>query len=592
MIRFILRDMLTRRLRLAMTALAIALGVAFMSGSLAFSSTLASSLTSLFATASNGTDVIVQHSSTSPGAVGGASARPVPASVLTAVRTVPGVAAADGQASGTAVLLGKDGKALKASFGVALSWPADPAFQSAFTGRTGSPPASPSQVVIDKASALAGGYRVGDQVGVSIAGRAMTFTVSGITGYGSGSSIAGGSMAIFTVDEVQRLFGKTGEYDQILVKAAPGVSPATLRDRVAAVLPAGVTAVTAASAAANEAAQLNSQLSILTDFFLGFAAIALFTGAFVIWNTFSIMVGQRTRSLALLRTLGAGRGQVFGSVLTEALLVGVVGSGLGVALGLGLARGLAALLSSFGVSLPLTTLSLPWQRAAHLAGCRDRGDACRVARARRKGDPGAARRGAAVGRPRSDGIAEHAPTRGGCRVPRRRADAALLAEPGPRLLVGEPARWPCFIGVRVTLAPMTVEPIARRDRLGGAAMRLPGRAGCPGGAALGAQPAPGRRHGGIPDDRPRRHHRHRSPGRLRACEVTAQINAASRTQFYVQATTSGTGSPRPSPRSSRGARRPGGDRGAADRRDRRRQPRTATWTASTRRRSARTPTWA
>ena len=116
MIRLTLRDILTRRLRLAMTALAIALGVAFMSGSFVFSSTLASSLASLFATASNGTDIIVQHSSTTPGAVGGASARPVPASVLAAVRAVPGVAAADGQA-GHGRPLGKDGKALKASFG-------------------------------------------------------------------------------------------------------------------------------------------------------------------------------------------------------------------------------------------------------------------------------------------------------------------------------------------------------------------------------------------------------------------------------------------------------------------------------------------
>src|SRR5215468_10894674 len=142
MIGVVLRDMLTRRLRLAMTALAIALGVAFMAGSFVFSSTLATSLSSLFATASSGTDVIVQHSSANPVAVGGASAHPVPANVLANVRAVPGVAAATGSVSGTAVLLGKDGKALKASFGVALSWPAEPAFQSAFTGRTGAPPAS------------------------------------------------------------------------------------------------------------------------------------------------------------------------------------------------------------------------------------------------------------------------------------------------------------------------------------------------------------------------------------------------------------------------------------------------------------------
>jgi len=535
MIRFIVRDMLTRRLRLAMTALAIALGVAFMSGSFVFSSTLASSLTSLFATASNGTDVIVQHSSASPGAVGGASARPVPASVLAAVRAVPGVAAADGQASGSAVLLGKDGKALKASFGVALSWPADPAFQSAFTGRTGTPPASPSQVMIDKASALAGGYRVGDQVGVSVAGRAMTFTVSAITGYGSSSSIAGGSMAVFTVDEVQRLFGQTGEYDQIPVKASPGVSPAALRDRIAAVLPAGVTAVTAASAAANEAAQLSSQLSILTDFFLGFAAIALFTGAFVIWNTFSIMVGQRTRSLALLRALGASRGQVFGSVLTEALLVGVAASALGAALGLGLARGLAALLSSFGLSLPPAALSLPWPGllislgagigATLAASLAPAVKATRVA-------PVAALRSAALATTGPIGarrLASGAVLLGG--------GLALLLTGGTAILVGA-GGLACFIGV-VTVAPLTVEPMAHV--IGWGLRWLPGRAG-----SLAERNSV------------------RSPRRVAATaaslmigltvisgiavlvssatsEVTAQVSAASRTSFYVQAISSSDG---------------------------------------------------
>jgi len=287
----------------------------------------------------------------------------VQASIANRIRLVPGVAAADGVVSGRATLLGRNGSALKAPFGVALSWPADTAFQSVFTRLSGSPPAGPGQVMIDRASAQAGHFRVGDRIEVSISGQSLPFTVSGVAGYGSADSIGGGSMAIFSLPVAQQLFGLSGRYSQIYVKDS-GISADQLRSRVAAVLPTGVEAVTAASAAASQAQQLSSQLSFLTYFFAGFACVALFVGAFVIWNTFSIMIGQRVRELALLRTLGAQRGQVFRSVLGEAALLGAVASAVGVALGLGLARGLAALLAAFGVSLPITGLVIPPAEAA------------------------------------------------------------------------------------------------------------------------------------------------------------------------------------------------------------------------------------
>jgi putative ABC transport system permease protein len=143
-------------------------------------------------------------------------------------------------------------------------------------------------------------------------------------------------MAVFSLGNAQQLFGQAGEYDQIVVKANAGVPATQLRDRIAAVLPAGDQAQTATTASANAAQQINSQLGILTDFFLSFAGIALFVGAFVIWNTFSIMIGQRTRELALTRALGASRSQLFRSVLAEAAIVAAVASVAGAALGLGL----------------------------------------------------------------------------------------------------------------------------------------------------------------------------------------------------------------------------------------------------------------
>ncbi len=353
------RSMLEHRLRLILTGLAIALGIAFMAGSFVFSATLTRSLDSLFTQASTGTDVEVMHSSPGGSTITGSPARPLPASVLAVVREVPGVAAADGEIAAQAVLLGRDGKPLPGSFGVALSWPTDAPFQGAFTRRTGRPPAGPRQVMIDRASARRGHFTVGHTIGIAIAGRATAFTITGITGYGSADSIGGGSMAIFSLGTAQQLFGKPGQYSQIVAKAAPGLPATQLRDRIASVLPAGYVAVTAASASASAARQINSALGILTDFFLGFAGIALFVGAFVIWNTFSIMVGQRTRELALTRALGASAGQVFRTVAAEAALLAAAASAVGVGLGLGLAKGLAALLSAFGFSLPISGLALP-----------------------------------------------------------------------------------------------------------------------------------------------------------------------------------------------------------------------------------------
>jgi putative ABC transport system permease protein len=360
------RSLLAHRVRLALTALVIALGTGFMAGSFVFTATLTHSLDSLFARAATGTDVIVQHVAPRGAGLGAGSggSRPLPAGIAAAVRRVSGVAAADGIVTGRAVLLGRDGKPLPAQFAVALSWPADAPFQAIYTRRAGRPPAAPGQVMIDRNSARQGHFAPGDRIQIAIGGRARPFTVSGITGYGTADSVGGGSLAVFSLPVAQQLFGLTGRYDRIDVKATAGVSAAQLRARVAAALPPDVQAMTAASASASQAQQLNSQLSFLTYFFAGFAGVSLFVGAFVIWNTFSIMVGQRVRELALLRALGARRAQVFRSVLGEAALLGAVAAAAGILLGIGLARGLSALLATFGLPLPVSGLALPLARLA------------------------------------------------------------------------------------------------------------------------------------------------------------------------------------------------------------------------------------
>ncbi len=361
MLRVVFASLLTHRARLALTALAVALGTGFMCGSFVFTASLTHGLDSVFAQASAGIDVEVRHVSP-PGAIqgaGSASARPVPASIAATIAALPGVSAVQGSVSGRAVLLGHDGRPLPAPFVAALSWPAQAPFQVPFTHRAGQPPRAPGQVMIDRASARAGHFTVGGRIEVAVGGRARPFTISGLTGYGSADSIAGGSLVIFDLPTAQALFGRAGQYDTIQVKAVPGVTAQQLRDRIAPVLPAGAEAVTAAGASADEAHQLNSQLGILTDFFLAFAGVAMFVGAFVIWNTFSIMIGQRARELALLAALGAGRGQVFGSVLAEAAAVGSVAALAGAGLGVLVARGLAALLAATGVTLPITGVTVP-----------------------------------------------------------------------------------------------------------------------------------------------------------------------------------------------------------------------------------------
>jgi putative ABC transport system permease protein len=544
MFRALFRSLLAHRLRLVLTGLAIALGVAFMSGSFVFSATLSHSLDSLFAQASTGTDVQVTHTTPGGSTITGSPAQPVPASVLAAVRAVSGVAAADGQVTGQAEVLGRDGRKLPDSFGVAMSWPADAPFQATFSDRAGRPPAGPGQVMIDRGSARRGHFAVGDTIGIAIAGHAERFTVTGITGYGSADSIGGGSMAVFSLGTAQRLFGKTGVYDRIVVKAAPGVSAAQLRDRVAAVLPPGDEAVTAASASASAAQQVNGQLGILRDFFLGFAGIALFVGAFVIWNTFSIMIGQRTRELALTRALGASAGQVFRSVLAEAAIVAAAASLAGAGLGLLLAKGLAALLSSFGLSLPISGLVVPVAELAVAVGTgivmtvvaalAPAYRATRVAPVQALRDPA----------PEPSRVS---PRRlaGGLVLTAAGVAALLAGTSGGGIALAAAGAAGCFIGITV-LAPLTVRPLA--SLAAAPLVRLPGRAGRIGLIARG--------------------NTIRNPKRTSAtaaalmiglavitgtsvlvssarATISRQVDAGSRTRFYVQTSDGATGlSPR------------------------------------------------
>lgn len=344
------RSLLARKLRLLLSATAAVLGVSFVAGALTLTDTLGRVFDDLFAGVHAKTDVQVRGALL-PGS--DTDRRAVPAAVLPRVTDVPGVARAHGDVQGYAQLIGRDGKAYSTGGAPALGidYDTDPR-TSTFTVGAGAAPATPDQVALDTSTARSAGFRPGDHVSVQLVDGPHVFTLSGTFSFGSGGSVGGASILAFEPATAVRLLGRPGELSAVTVAAQPGVSQAALRDGVARVLPAGTEAVTGQQAAADDAAGTARALRFFTTFLLVFAGVALFVGAFLIFNTFTILVAQRQRELALLRALGATRRQVTRSVLLESLVVGGVASGLGLGLGVAVALGLRALVNGFGGTLP------------------------------------------------------------------------------------------------------------------------------------------------------------------------------------------------------------------------------------------------
>jgi putative ABC transport system permease protein len=353
-----LKGLLAHKFRLAATALAIVLGVGFVAGTYVLTDTMNSAFKDLFKTVTQGTDVAIRTKATFGQNQNGDVRDPIPASVLQQVKAVDGVRAADGTVQGFAQFVGKDGKPVTTggapTLGVSVS--ADPALQGATTLRAGQLPSGPNEVAVDARTASKQGFKVGDQVKVLLQGGSRTFTVAGIVGFGEADNLAGATLAAFDTPTAQDVLNRKGNFDEIDVAGQPGVDAATLRDRIAAAVPAKYEVLTGADLAKQTADEISRGLNFFNYALLGFAGVALFVGAFLIFNTFAIIVAQRTRELALLRCLGASRRQVLTSVLAESAIVGVLASLVGLAFGLVIAIGLRALLKGFGIDLPSTTI--------------------------------------------------------------------------------------------------------------------------------------------------------------------------------------------------------------------------------------------
>ena len=358
-----LRSLLSHKLRLALTALAIVLGVAFVAGTLIITDTINGVFGNIFSTASRGIAVVVQGQLPPGNLDASHQRRPFSVRVLDAVRGVPGSAGAVGVIfRDGADLIGTDGKVVGGNQGpphFGANW-IDDSTISPYHLRQGSPPRAPDDVVLDATTAATGHVTVGQRVNVVFnGGSKRPFTVRGVVGYGSANNLAGASILLFRVDAVQAAFDAAGQYDAIDVTAKPGISPEVLRDRVAPVLPPGLEVATAAQVTKRST---DAARSIISTFIgtplLVFAIISLFVGSFLIVNTFTILVTQRTRELALLRALGATRRQVLSSVLLEAFVTGVLMSAAGALVGILIAKGLYALLDAVGFGLPKGDLQL------------------------------------------------------------------------------------------------------------------------------------------------------------------------------------------------------------------------------------------
>jgi putative ABC transport system permease protein len=360
--RITLRGLLARKLRLALTALAIVLGVTFVTGTLVLGDTLNRTVNNLIGN-------VYQHVSfeirgkaafkdNSPAAVTGtADRKAVPASIAAEVRRLPGVAYVFGSVTGYAQLVAPGGRSINDGAGNDLGFAFDPNPQlSPFRLVTGRAPATPHDVVIDKATASKHHFAIGNPVRVLLPDGRRTFTITGIVSFGNAKTLGGDTLAGFQQSTAQELLGSRGRYDAINVLAAPGADNVALQRSIARLLPAGVEVVSGQAVANELSSAVDSELSFLSTALLIFALTSLFVGGFTIFNTFTITVGQRTRELALLRVVGASRRQVFASVLGEAAAIGLGASLVGLGLGVLAALGLKALLGAFGITLPSAPL--------------------------------------------------------------------------------------------------------------------------------------------------------------------------------------------------------------------------------------------
>ena len=353
MLRLVWRGMVERKVRVILTAVAVALGVALMAGTYILTDTINRSFAEIFQTANQGNAVVVTPQETlGRGFRDRSQSTPIDEAMVRTVAAVDGVSKASGVTFVSGSFLSTSGEKLTTGGAPAFISSVQPKPFNAYSPVKGGFPTRADQVAVDESTANRANLKLGEHIVVVGTAPAKQYTIVGVVHYAGGESFGGAGVALLTATEAQRVAGQVGHFNQIDVAATSGVTPKELRDRIKALLPSTVAVRTGAEQASNETQTLEENLGFLQTFLLIFAYVALLVGAFIIFNTFSITVAQRTREFGLLRTLGASRGQVMRSVILEGLFLGILGGLLGLLGGILLAPGLDGLFKAVGADLP------------------------------------------------------------------------------------------------------------------------------------------------------------------------------------------------------------------------------------------------
>ncbi len=352
MIKVVLKGLAGRKLRALLTAAAIILGVAMISGTYVLTDTINAGFTQVFTTVYSNTDAVI----TGKSVVDNSSSAIAPsfdASLLQKVKALPDVGEAVGGISDQAQLIGHNGKVITAGGAPGLAFSVTPSSRlNPLELTAGRWPDGPNEIAIDAHTASSKHFKVGDTIKAIARGPEQPFKIVGIDKLGGVSSLGGATIAVFDLKTAQQLFGKEGQLDSISVAAKQNVSSTQLVQQIRPVLPPATQVRTGQQQAKKEVKDTSDITKIFNYFLLSFAAIALFVGIFVIANTLSITIAQRAREFGTLRTIGATRRQIRRSVLLEGFVIGLLGSVIGLGVGVGLAELLDALFKWFGIDLP------------------------------------------------------------------------------------------------------------------------------------------------------------------------------------------------------------------------------------------------
>jgi putative ABC transport system permease protein len=361
MFKLTLKSILARKGRLFLTSLAVILGTSFLAGTYIFSDTLTKSFNDLFADVFDSTDAYVRSSVVIEGDFGAEERQRIPDTLTAVVAQVPGVRTADSNVFGFARIVGKDGNPLGSdgqgppTFGSSIT--ENEAFWTISDGRL---PVNGGEVVLDKGAADKAGYAIGDTVKVVAQAGSRDFTLVGIARYGKSDSPGGATFALFDLATAQEFVGRPGYIDAVVVQGDGSLTDEQLADAVQAALPpdSQTETLTGAEITKENQSAIEQGLSFFTIFLTVFSFIAMGVACFVIYNVFSITAAQRQRENALMRAVGAQRRQVTRAMLVESVVVGVIGSLLGLIAGVFVSAALKQFLGVLGIDFPSTTLQL------------------------------------------------------------------------------------------------------------------------------------------------------------------------------------------------------------------------------------------